>query len=80
MAAKYTSSQNYLETCEAFHDYLLFLEMEVHIYWIRVRYDQYFNFGSIAQQIRRFYAYNYAQKIIHFNAGKKRLACLAVNI
>jgi hypothetical protein len=27
-----------------------------------------------------FIAYNYAAKVIHFNAAKNRLACLAVNI
>ncbi len=35
-------------------------------------YDQYFNSGSITQQqIHRFYAYNYAPKVNHFNAAKK---------
>ncbi len=52
----------------------------VHIDLIRVRYDQYFNSGSIAQQIRHFYAYNYAAKLIYFNAAKNRQACLSVNI
>jgi hypothetical protein len=38
------------------------------------------DFGSIAQKIHRFYAYSYAPKVINFNAGKNRLACLSVNI